>query len=304
MADAAKQMTARLSASDQRKLDQDLLLSHIAMMPTAAAGNLFNAIILILPFAGYKDPLRLALSAGLVVFAAAALMAFTRAYPKVSLKATPRVRRYAIAMAFGVGSCWAASIFSLMIEGNQVQVMLLSLLAAGLMAAATITCVTIPMAGRAFVLPIAVASFAFVSRFDGWNGWVTQAMIVSYILVVNQGIVVNYRNHVERFISQLRLEESAATVRMLLNDYEEQGSDWLWQTDSEGRIIMPSARFCEAAEMDDLAGQSFASLFDPRPETDALAASLRKGEAFSRTRPHPHRQRFRTLVAGDGTARP
>lgn len=45
---------------------------------------------------------------------------------------------------------------------------------------------------------------------------------------------------------QAELEEQGATIGVLLKDYEDQTSDWLWETDADLRSQNPSQRFVEA----------------------------------------------------------
>ncbi|GJE52733.1 hypothetical protein GOFOIKOB_5807 [Methylobacterium tardum] len=45
---------------------------------------------------------------------------------------------------------------------------------------------------------------------------------------------------------QVELEEQGATIGLLLKDYEDQTSDWLWETDADLRYQNPSARFAQA----------------------------------------------------------
>ena len=42
------------------------------------------------------------------------------------------------------------------------------------------------------------------------------------------------------------LKQHADVIGLLLKEHEDHSSDWLWQTDSAGRIVKPSARFAEA----------------------------------------------------------
>ncbi len=280
MVATADQTIKGLSESDRQTLDHALLKAHLEIMPTAAVGNIFNLVMLLLPFIGHQPPLRLALCAAPILLGVAAILSFHHRNRHVRPDQARKILRHAAIMAFGIGSCWAIAIFNLMLSANQLQLMMLSLLAAGMMAAATITCVTVPMAARGFIVPIAISAFIFLTRFEDWNGWAAQGMILAYLVVLNQGIMLNFRSHSGRVISQLELEDSSETVRMLLNDYEEQGSDWLWQTDGAGRIVAPSPRFLEAAGTTQMEGQRFAALFDDRPETDILARALVSGEPF------------------------
>lgn len=60
------------------------------------------------------------------------------------------------------------------------------------------------------------------------------------------------------------MKQQTEVIGLLLKDHEDQSSDWLWQTDSAGRILDPSARFREAlgrADPHALAGLRLDELF-------------------------------------------
>ena len=79
-----------------------------------------------------------------------------------------------------------------------------------------------------------------------------------------------------RRIRTRRLVESNETIRLLLNQYDEEGSDWLFECDIAGLIVDPSARFCAAAGRTaaELETMTLADLFIPTPE---LAEGVKRG---------------------------
>ncbi len=51
----------------------------------------------------------------------------------------------------------------------------------------------------------------------------------------------------ERAIGAIRLEENAAVIKLLLRDFEESASDWLWETDAQLRMQPVSLRLAQVA---------------------------------------------------------
>src|SRR3546814_10224524 len=49
---------------------------------------------------------------------------------------------------------------------------------------------------------------------------------------------------------EIALAERDETVRLLLRDFEDQGADWLWETDAARRVVRASPRFCHAVGLD------------------------------------------------------
>ncbi len=58
------------------------------------------------------------------------------------------------------------------------------------------------------------------------------------------------RQQLELAAQGASLRQQADVIGLLLKDHEEQSSDWLWQIDTQGRIVNPSSRFSEAFSRD------------------------------------------------------
>lgn len=63
-------------------------------------------------------------------------------------------------------------------------------------------------------------------------------------------------------IQRLDAERQSETIAMLMREFQEEASDWLWETDADLRILNPSPRFAAAAEQSatTLAGRSILEL--------------------------------------------
>ena len=90
-----------------------------------------------------------------------------------------------------------------------------------------------------------------------------------------------------RRIRTKRLSQSNETIQLLLNQYDDEGSDWLYEIDREGLIRNPSARFCVACGLDAAAleGTSLLGLLSEGQYREDFADTL------SQLRP------FRSVVA-------
>ena len=79
-----------------------------------------------------------------------------------------------------------------------------------------------------------------------------------------------------------RLSEANDTIQLLLNQYDQDGSDWLFECDEDGRILRPNARFCKAAQRsaEELDGMRLSMLFDDCPERDKLRTLGEKEDNF------------------------
>ncbi|MEL6874719.1 MAG: EAL domain-containing protein, partial [Pseudomonadota bacterium] len=138
---------------------------------------------------------------------------------------------------------------------------------------------------RAQTWYIVIATLSFVGGFLAAEGTAALGGIALFVFVAFCADYI-YRmfffNFVQRHINAAREKMAADTVRLLLHDYAEQSSDWLWEVDDEFRIINPSARFASAAacEIRDLRGRQLIDLFEDSTERNFLIQSLTSGEAF------------------------
>ncbi|MEM8918186.1 MAG: EAL domain-containing protein [Pseudomonadota bacterium] len=130
-----------------------------------------------------------------------------------------------------------------------------------------------------------IATMAFAGGFyaaEGNSALPGIALFVFVALCADYIYRMFFFNFVQRHIHAAREKMAADTVRLLLHDYAEQSSDWLWEIDDELRIINPSARFASAAacEIRDLRGRALIDLFEDSTERNFLIQSLGSGEAF------------------------
>ena len=78
--------------------------------------------------------------------------------------------------------------------------------------------------------------------------------------------------------SQIALAERGDTISLLLREFEDQGADWLWETDASRRIVRANARFACACGFDRVTidGKPFLEvLAGPTWETGNFAPGLR-----------------------------
>ena len=83
-------------------------------------------------------------------------------------------------------------------------------------------------------------------------------------------------------VADLERQDAAATVAMLLHDYEEQSTDWLWVVDRQGRLREVSDRFAGVLgqEPDLVEGRSILDLVEANAERETLARCLAEQRPF------------------------
>ncbi|MBB4004048.1 putative bifunctional diguanylate cyclase/phosphodiesterase [Aurantimonas endophytica] len=116
-------------------------------------------------------------------------------------------------------------------------------------------------------------------------------IIIAILLAIYSFFIVATIVQISRLVSlraivQVDLDRQREVSGLLLNDFEQNSSDWLWETDALGRIRSPSARFAEVAQSDpgDLASSLFESLVTPKSDQRSVAATYLLS-AFRERRP-------------------
>ena len=184
-----------------------------------------------------------------------------------------------------LGLCWAvmvAVMLPVLPADEQTVLMMFSFIMLGAMSNAAIT------------MPVAVAVIACGIGLVMWlsvpvGAPLDQPMIAlvlgSFVAIKLRAATVATYHTMARLKSEADLGEQGEVVRLLLNEYEANGSDWLLELDGQGRLTHVTARFADVArrKRGDLLGQPLLSLIDPAQGGAACAAlvqALRDGEAF------------------------
>ncbi|MCU0890788.1 MAG: EAL domain-containing protein [Sandarakinorhabdus sp.] len=189
-------------------------------------------------------------------------------------------RCWRIAAEVGVlGLCWAGLVVTLMpaLPANgQAVLMLFSLLFLG----ATTNCAA-TLAQAAVLLCMGIGAGMVLAVPDGAPLDVPLVWLAlgSFILVKLRAALVVTHATMARLKSEAELHEQGEVVRLLLNEYEANGSDWLLELDALGRLCHVTQRFADVARRrrGDLLGQPLLALLDPvegGAGTAALAHAL------------------------------
>ncbi|GAB3484239.1 putative bifunctional diguanylate cyclase/phosphodiesterase [Marinomonas epiphytica] len=84
----------------------------------------------------------------------------------------------------------------------------------------------------------------------GASYWLLSSLTLIYGITLCCMILIFARRYLEVLLAEAEIERQHQTVRLLLNDFEENASDWLWETDSSGRLQYLSPKLIEAWQFD------------------------------------------------------
>lgn len=258
-------------------VDNRLISAHVRIVRAFAVGTIFNAAAIILGLLGQVPAGLLALFGSSTVAAC-----LHRLWLAEGIERGRRRRNSVkILRAFWLNSLWLGLTigvamghwFPMLSPSGQVLLAtggIVQIAAAAYMVRTLVGSATIYIALQATGLSIGLLR---VGDFG--------AFAATAILLVASGLLIRMTHtardlFVTRILSDRELAASSRTVKLLLNEYEENGSDWLFELDRNGRLTGVSQRFAQAAggTVSALEGISFVSLFTPDGSRSALAEAI------------------------------
>ncbi|MEO9634039.1 bifunctional diguanylate cyclase/phosphodiesterase [Parasphingorhabdus sp.] len=274
---------SKLSQADRQMVTREQLLEHGRVIPSSVIGNFIAATILTFVYFGDIPPALLGLW-WLIYTVNAVDRLMLRSRSKTASDNSELLRmkkRLTINAAFNA-NLWGAAAAALLSVASPIQSGLLMAVCAGVMGVGALTYRCMPDATRAWLTttPVCLA-LGLLFRGDLVSLIATVMLIVyAYLLFENNCRI--FAGFVEVLLSRKEIEEGSETVKLLLNDFEEQSSNWLFAVDQEGQLVDVCDRFAEAAQMPvgELNGAKLTSLFEKDGNLDSLIDHLSNGRSF------------------------
>lgn len=132
-----------------------------------------------------------------------------------------------------------------------------------IMATGAISLVRLPAAAIIFsaLMTIAIAYGAVTTLHVA----TAMASIVGafFVLAVVGAIVTQHYTFLKQIEAEEKIKHQSEVIKLLLNDFENGSSDWIWETDINGKLVYFSPRLAAIfnKKIADIIGQQFSSLF-------------------------------------------
>jgi diguanylate cyclase (GGDEF)-like protein len=282
--------TAVNAVADASGLTADWMLhrqlsEHAKGARSSAAANLFNAAVVCAAFS-LTSPWFLLLGAFACLVALIAHRLWCNAkiteYVEGGTLCLHRLNQHVESNAFLLGCWWGLMIGVLFIFASSSEQMLLGIVGSGMMGAGTITYRTLERAARAFFVPIGLGALIGLLAVGTPPAYAACGLLACYAFVLHVSVRRSADSFVRMNQNEHALADSSETIRLLLNDYEEQGSDWLIEFDDLGLIKNPCARFAVAVgrPVETLVDFQFTELVEGAAQRFALSAMIAGSEAI------------------------
>ncbi|WP_324829198.1 putative bifunctional diguanylate cyclase/phosphodiesterase [Qipengyuania zhejiangensis] len=176
----------------------------------------------------------------------------------------------------GMSVVWGAGIPIFASVASQANLPVIAAIGSAMLVGVLLMHRAIPIAGYAHVglVGAGLAAGALVSV--GPSSWPLLVLLAIYMVTLWLAIGRMERQFVSAVVNEVASREAAETVSLLLFDFEEQSSDWLWMVGPRGNLRDVSARFAAAvgSDIDRLEGTPLISLLQPGEASETLARHL------------------------------
>lgn len=165
------------------------------------------------------------------------------------------------AVTCGIGFIRAAPLA----ESEGIRILLAAYIP-GLIATGVLVGITTPLISIIWLAILTVSACLMTARLDMLEQSLTTAMLGYYAVMLTAALMFASRMFVARTEAELAAEREHQTVDLLLGDFEENASDWLWECDNIGILTRAGARLGAVLGLDETSviGKPLASLFLPQ----------------------------------------
>ncbi len=181
-----------------------------------------------------------------------------------------------------VSSGWAIVFHQALGRSGPEDAMLIVAMAMAGMGCMSFSTAIWPLGSIAMWGAIAVGTVAglFVHHWE--RAWPVTIVMLGFILFMARGTLVTTHSSMIRLRLKDRVRAQEEVVRLLLNEFEANGSEWLFEFDAAGRLTFASSRFAEALRrpVDEVVGQHWTRFLAERAAGADLFDVVRRGLPF------------------------
>jgi diguanylate cyclase (GGDEF)-like protein len=181
-----------------------------------------------------------------------------------------------------VGSGWGIAFHAALGLATPAEVTLLVAMAFAALGCMAFSTAVWPLGSLAMwgLVAAGVVSGLFLHRLA--EAWPVTLVLGSFLVFMGRGTLVTTRASLARLRLQERLREQEEVVRLLLNEFEANGQEWLYEFDAGGRLTFASSRFAEALRrpVEEVVGQHWMRFLAERGAGSDLVDLVRRGLPF------------------------
>jgi diguanylate cyclase (GGDEF)-like protein len=218
----------------------------VRIVPWTLGTNILNAAIVVTVFWNTGSNTFLTIWATLLALLASLnILSWKRTRGIARERASPRAANRMVLHAAVLAALWAAVPLVLFPHADQFHQLLVASLSAGMISGGAFCLSTLPRAGLVYtwILTLGSAGALLLSE---QNAFVFITLLVCYAGFLSRNLIVHGGLFADNLRDKMKLAAQGEVIGLLLRDFEQQASDWLWETDATGILVRISERFAEA----------------------------------------------------------
>ncbi len=268
-------LTAGLSEREIGRIRAKQIDAVTRLIPVTMAVTMLNVAIVLILFwgRGWNDFLAV-WGLTLATTASLAVRSWRKSHQNPPQEASPRAARQMLRQAFFLAAIWGTLPLALFSRIEPTSQLILACLMVGMMSGGAFTLSTFPRAGLVYLATMTVACAGALLLCGTGPYLVTAVFLLLFAFFMARNIVSQGNLFLGNLKAQLELERQTEIISLLLKDFQANASDWLWQTDAEGRLVDVPDRFADVAQvpLPLLKGSYFADVLDMLCPEDKSAA--------------------------------
>jgi diguanylate cyclase (GGDEF)-like protein/PAS domain S-box-containing protein len=218
----------------------------LRLTPLAVVANLLNVSVVVYALSGLVSTFALSVWAiPVVVVIVIPIRGWFLLSKRIGMQsASPRAIRRMSRNSAILAILWGILTVSFFNQVDTVHQLLIACVISGLMFGGAFVLAAVPSAAIVYVFIMSVASLIPLLVSNNPIYYFDMAgLLIIYACVLVVSVLWNGRIFIDRLLAEAGREQQSQWISLLLRDFEESASDWLWQTNSSGHLQHVSARF-------------------------------------------------------------
>lgn len=241
---------ADIEEREMRLIRAAQIASVTRLVPLTMSINVLNAALVVAVFWKHDSlAFLLAWFAALVLTALMALRTWFAKRHNPPREASANATRRMSIQALILGAIWGALPIALFPSAAPTDQLILGCLVTGMMSGGAFALSTVPRAALAYTWSIALCSATTLMLCSGASYMVTACFLLLYTVFISRHLMWHGEMFFNNLCAQLELERNTEIISLLLKDFQANASDWLWQTDTMGRLVHVPDRFLEVTNL-------------------------------------------------------
>jgi diguanylate cyclase (GGDEF)-like protein len=196
--------------------------------------------------------------------------------------ATRRELRTALWQMLLVGTGWGLLFLQALGRADPMDAMLIVAMTMAGIGCLAFTTATWPLGSLAMSGLVAACTIAGLFLNNWGEAWMVTLVMLSFILFIARGNILTTFAFFSRMRLQETLREQEEVVRLMLNEFETNGSEWLFEFDETGKLSFASTRFAEALRrpVDQVIGHRWTEFISDAEAARPLFDAARNAQPF------------------------